>query len=99
MKIFTNNIFKNYTDLPLHTKEHTPENVALNVNHKFDVITIQSDRRQIEERTFAEKLSKELMSDVKQTASDEKVADLQNQIALGTYQVDTNAIASKILLG
>lgn len=98
MKIFTNPVLKNYGDVSLHTKEHSTDIVSSNSSHKFDVITIQSNKRQIEERTFAEALSKEVISDIKDTASEEKLNDLKNQIALGTYQIDTNALVSKILL-
>lgn len=98
MKISTNNIFKNYTGLPIHTKEHFTEKASSNKDHKFDVITIQSNRRQIEERAFAESVSKELISNLDNTASEEKLQNLQNQIALGTYRIDSQAIASKILL-
>lgn len=98
MKISTNNILKNYTDLPIHTTEYFADKISSNKNQKFDVITIQSNRRQIEERTFAEAVSKELHSAVNATASEEKLQNLQNQIQLGNYQIDTHALASKILL-
>lgn len=97
MKI-SNNIVKNYTDFPIHAKEHFTEKASSNKNYSFDVVTIQSDRRQIEERKFAEAVSKELISNMKNTASEEKLQGLQNQVALGTYRIDTSAIASKILL-
>lgn len=98
MKISTNTLVKSYGSLPIHTKEHFTETASLTKDHNFDVLTIQSNRREIEERTFAEAVSKELISDLKQISSEEKLQNLQNQIALGTYQIDTQAIASKILL-
>ena len=51
MKISTNNIIKNYTDLRLHTKENSAPSVATpnNDSHKFDALIIQSkpDRKSV----------------------------------------------------
>lgn len=97
MKISTNNIFKNYNDLQLHTKGNLVDGAASNDTHKFDVITIHSNPRQIEERTFADSAAREVSSQMKETVPDEKLQNLHSQIALGIYQIDTHAIASKML--
>lgn len=98
MKISTNNNLNKYTSLHLHTKENSSDYVSSNITHKFDAITIQSNPRQIVERTFAESVAKAVSSDISQTASDAKLQNLQRQIADGTYQVDPHAIAFKMLL-
>lgn len=59
---------------------------------------IQSNPRQIEEHTFAESVSRQLSAGMTETASDEKVQDLKNQVAEHKYQIDAYAIASRILL-
>ncbi len=100
MKISTNNIIKNYTDLRLHTKENSAPSVATpnNDSHKFDALIIQSKPWQIEEHTFAKSVSRQLSAEVSQTASAEKLQNLQNEISGNTYQVDAHAIASRMLL-
>ena len=100
MKITTNNMIKNYTDFRIHTKENpAPSAVSPNNDsHKFDALIIQSKPRQIEEHTFAKSVSLRLSSEVSQTASAEKLQNLQNQVSENTYQVDAYAIASRMLL-
>ena len=57
MKISTNNVINNFTDIRIHTKENSAPSVVSNDEHNFDAIIIQSDPRQIEEHTFAKSLS------------------------------------------
>lgn len=98
MKITTNNVIKSYPDLRIHTKENPAPSAASSDGHSFDALIIQSNPRQIEEHTFAESVSRQLSSGMNETVSAEKVQDLKNQVAEGTYQVDAYAIASRILL-
>ena len=98
MKITTNNIIKNYTDLRIHTKENSTPHTVSNDGHSFDEIIIKSNPRDIEEHTFAKSLSRKLSSEVNTAASAEKIEQLQNQISAHTYHVDAYAIASKMLL-
>ncbi|MCI8835518.1 MAG: flagellar biosynthesis anti-sigma factor FlgM [Ruminococcus sp.] len=98
MKITTNNLIKNYPDLRIHTKENYAPSATQTDGHSFDALIIQSDRRQIEEHTFAESVSRQLSSEAANTASPEKIQNLKNQIAEHTYQIDAQAIASRILL-
>ncbi len=98
MKIITNNVMKSYSDLRLHTKENPAPSAASTDGHSFDALIIQSNPRQIEEHTFAESVSRQLSSGMRETASAERVQDLKNQVAEGRYQVDAYAVASRILL-
>ena len=98
MKISTNNIMNNYTDVRLHPKENSAHSSISNDGHSFDAIIIQTDPRQIEEHTLAESISRQLSSEIENIASAEKIDDLKNQISAHTYQVDAQAIASRILL-
>lgn len=98
MKINTNSIIKNYPDLRIHTKENSAPSAASNDGHSFDALIIQSDPRQIEEHTFADSVSRNLSSEIRNVASAEKVQELQKQVAENTYSIDARAIASRILL-
>lgn len=98
MKISVNHLMRNYTDLNVYAKESSTANAVPNTGHKFDAITIQSNRRQIEERTFAESISKQLFADVTNPVPEENVDGLKAQVAAGTYRIDSRAIASRILL-
>ena len=98
MKISTNNVINNFTDMRLHTKENSAPSVVSNNGHNFDAIIIQSDPRQIEEHTFAKSLSRQLSSEIKDTASAERVQDLKNQVAAQEYHIDAHAIAARMLL-
>ncbi len=65
---------------------------------QFDEILITSSSRQVEEKKMTEELSKRILSEVSVPASQEKIADLKQQIAQGSYQVDVDKLVEKILL-
>ncbi len=99
MKITTNNIIKNYSDLRVHTRENTSSHGVSGDKHNFDAITIRSNPRQIEETTFADAISRELSSEISsKSISEERLNSLKAQVQNHTYQIDAHAIASKILL-
>ncbi len=98
MKITTNNVINNFTDRRIHTKDNSAPSVISNDGHNFDAVIIKSDPRQIEERTFAKAVAQRLSSEIKDTASADKIRSLQNQVASNTYYVDAHAIAARMLL-
>lgn len=98
MKITTNNVINNFTDRRIHTKDNSAPSVISNDGHNFDAVIIKSDPRQIEERTFAKAVAQRLSSEIKDTASADKMRSLQNQVASNTYHVDAHAIAARMLL-
>ena len=98
MKITTNNVMNNFTDRRIHTKDNSAPSVISNDGHNFDAVIIKSDPRQIEERTFAKAVAQRLSSEMKDTASADKIRSLQNQVASNTYHVDAHAIAARMLL-
>ncbi len=98
MKITTNNVINNFTDRRIHTKENSAPSVISNDGHNFDAVIIKSDPRQIEEHTFAKAVAQRLSSEVKNTASSDKIQNLQNQVAANEYHVDAHAIAARMLL-
>lgn len=98
MKITTNNVINNFTDRRIHTKDNSAPSVISNDGHNFDAVIIKSDPVQIEERTFAKAVAQRLSSEIKDTASADKIRSLQNQVASNTYHVDAHAIAARMLL-
>lgn len=98
MKISIGTIVNNHTDLRSVSRNASGTSIAPNNGHSFDAVIIKSNPRQIEERTFAKTLSGEISSEVRETASPEKVQDLRQQVAEGRYAVDAYAVASRILL-
>lgn len=96
MKITLNNI--NYrSDItktrPIAATESIPENSG-----NFDEITIHSDSRQIAEKTFSEALSKTVSAQVREEVPEYKINLLRTQVRNGTYEMDPDIIASRILL-
>ena len=63
----------------------------------YDEITIRSASQEDLDSNFAATLKYMLMIDIKYPASDEKLNLLKERMENGTYQVDANKIAEKIL--
>lgn len=98
MKISIGTILNNHTDLRSVSRNAPGTSITPGSGHSYDAVIIKSNPRQIEEHTFAKAISKELSAEVKETASQEKVRDLRQQVAEGRYSVDAYAVASRILL-
>lgn len=63
----------------------------------FDRIMINTNSRRIAEEKLAEAAQKETAKAVYRSTSEEKIAGLKAQIAQGTYTVDPEEVAAKIL--
>lgn len=98
MKISTNNYVKGYTGLWQHTADGCRTGSAGKSSHNFDEITIHSNPREIEEHSFMKAISSSISAEAAQPVSTEQVAHLRHQVASGTYCIDAQAIASRILL-
>ena len=96
MKISINNIQKNYSDLQIQSKETYKSLASLSESEfsNFDQLLIQSDP--IEESSFMESLSKQLSHEV--SSSEKDFEKIKSQVQNHTYQIDAQAIASRILL-
>lgn len=97
MKISINNL-SNYRPAP---KEITKANSGVcrsQNSHNFDGITIQTNSILSPEKAFQNQLVQKLSLEVRQPASEKKIEDLKEQIARGTYEIDINAIADRIML-
>lgn len=76
------------------------ENGPVKKNERsFDEISINAASPEASERKFADALTKALSADVRTSSTpEEKLNSLKSQIENNTYNVNVNAIASKILL-
>lgn len=66
--------------------------------NKYDEITIRSASPEEIDSKFVSTLKNLMVKEIKQPASEEKLDLLKQRIEDGTYQVDANKIAEKILL-
>ncbi|MDR0924943.1 MAG: flagellar biosynthesis anti-sigma factor FlgM, partial [Hungatella sp.] len=83
------------------TRQNQDQNeISLSESSKnnYDAITIRSAPQEAMDTKFISTLKDALMKEIKQTASEEKLNRLRQKIEDGTYQVDANKIAERILL-
>jgi negative regulator of flagellin synthesis FlgM len=64
----------------------------------YDAITISSASLEEIDTKFASTLKKTLMDEVSQPTPEKKLENLEQRIKDGTYEVDANKIAERILL-
>lgn len=100
MKIsFNNNNHKiNSSKQPLQGQNKNNTQDAIKGQNNFDTISIQSNPSIMAERKFAASLTSEIISQVRQPSSQDKINALQKKVAAGQYHPDPQKIASKILL-
>ena len=96
MKISLNNISPYRMETLGHTRADS--RVSGGPKGNYDALTIQSSSRQIQEKTFSEALSKQVVSDARQGAPADKVEAVRRQVEAGTYRIDPYAIASRMLV-
>lgn len=94
----TNSLQMDYTNLNVRTKGLSGSYQKIHSEKIFDAISIQSDPRQIAEKTFAASISKQIAAEVRTPVSEDRLDALKNQISSNNYQIDASAIASRILL-
>ncbi|MEG0108611.1 MAG: flagellar biosynthesis anti-sigma factor FlgM [Lachnospiraceae bacterium] len=99
MKISLNNI-NHYQKNQINPRRHSLESSIVPKDSKnFDAIIIQSDSRKIEERKFTESLTRQVSAEVHNaSASADRIDQLKAQVADGSYPMDADLIASKMLL-
>mgnify|MGYP001027889274 CR=1 FL=1 len=96
MKITLNNINPYRMETTGHAR--TDGKVSTGVKGNYDALTIQSSSRQIQEKTFSEALSRQVVSDARGGAPADKVENLRQQVESGTYQIDPYLTASRMLV-
>jgi negative regulator of flagellin synthesis FlgM len=97
-------ISKNYfntlynTSMVRQNQDQSGTNASESVKNNYDAITIRSASLEALDSKFAATLKDTLMKEIKQPAPEEKLDLLKQRISNGTYQVDANKIAERILL-
>lgn len=99
MKISLNNITTYHTEFPPVAKATAKNtNTEKAGRSNYDAIIIQSDSRQIAEKTFSSSLAQAVSGEVRNTeTSKEKIQDIKNQIKNGSYAIQFDQIASRML--
>ena len=99
MKISLNNITTYHTEFPPVAKATAKNtNTEKAGRSNYDAIIIQSDSRQIAEKTFSSSLAQAVSGEVQNTQTPEqKIQDIKEQVHNGTYQVQFDKIASRML--
>ncbi len=97
MKISLNNISNYRPELPPVKATAKAMNTE-KANRNYDAIIIQSDSRQIAEKTFSSSLARAVSGEIRNAkASEEKIQNIKNQIDNGTYRIQFEQIASRML--
>lgn len=79
-------------------KQPAPSGSFEKTVRNFDAITINSENELSQERQFVSSLTSRLSIELRKPANSGMIQDLQQQIEQGTYDVDVNSIADKIML-
>lgn len=64
----------------------------------FDAISIQSNPREIAEKTFAATISKQISDEIRIPVSENRLQNLKDTVSSSAYQIDPSLIASRMLL-
>ncbi|MEY8356469.1 flagellar biosynthesis anti-sigma factor FlgM [Lachnospiraceae bacterium 54-53] len=96
----SSNYFSTLYNTSMIRQNQDPAGTGLNesVKTSYDEVTIRSVSQEEMDSKFVSTLKNILMKEVKQPASEEKLDTLKQRIEDGTYQVDANKIAERILL-
>lgn len=78
-------------------KEQTGSSAPGSTKNNFDAITIHSTSPEALDHKFVSALKASLKEQMKEPVSEQKLEDLKSRIENGTYQVDANKIAERIL--
>jgi len=99
MKITPNN-FYNVQSSTNNQKNVSQPSFASVMNTKgknCDQIIISSKTKQVHSDSFVENLTNNISKEVRTNVSTDSIESLKNEIANGTYQVDLNEIANKMV--
>ncbi|WP_077612077.1 flagellar biosynthesis anti-sigma factor FlgM [Clostridium sp. Marseille-P2415] len=86
------------TSMIRQNQDQAEINASESGKNNYDEITIRSASQEAQDSKFISTLKNILMKEVEQPASEEKLDSLKQRIENGTYQVDANKIADRILL-
>ncbi len=100
MKISGNhflNLQSNSTNKDKTTQSST-QNTSVSRAKNYDEIIISGKIDIPDQNSFIDELKNKISKEVATPCSEEKIADLKQQIEEGTYQIDIDQIAKKMLL-
>lgn len=80
------------------TSQTLSQSTTASRSKNCDEIIISGKSEKIEQPSFADELKSKISKEVNTPCSEEKIADLKQQIEAGTYQIDIDQIAKKMLL-
>lgn len=92
IKLYTNNV-----EPPNYHSPAPAADKAKPAAGNFDKATFHKPAAPVDESEFARVLARETAARLEQSASPEKVARLQQQVASGTYQPNARTIAERML--
>lgn len=98
MKISMDKLTGYYSNIQNTRKPAAKENLCKPSGRNFDEIMIRTSSRQAEESQFIDRVSSNLMSNVTTKTPESRILQLKHQVEVGTYKVDSAAIASSMLL-
>ncbi len=86
------------TPMTRQNQDTSVVNTSESSKNKYDEITIRSASPEEIDSKFVSTLKNLMVKEIKQPTAEEKLDLLKQRIEDGTYQVDANKIAEKILL-
>lgn len=98
MKIGLQNIMPHYKPISEGKQQASKTPAAHKTTKNFDGIMIRSDLEVSPEQQFASALTGRVSMELRKPVTPDRIAELQQKIDQGTYEVDVNAIADKIML-
>ena len=98
MKIASNSLYTSFNIQKETARLHNSEKNQRRIDKNFDKILINSTPSSNANDKFVNDTTAKLSLEVRKPASSEKLKELQQKVADGTYQIDLDAIAKKKLL-
>ena len=99
MKISSNNFFNPQPSINQQKKACPASftNVMNTKNKNCDQIIISSKNKPSDSDSFTENLVNDICQEVRTSVSSDKLENLKKEIINGTYKIDTDEIAAKII--
>lgn len=100
MKVTGNHFFNLQSNAANKNKTNQVSSQSPSVSRakNCDEIIIRGKAETPEQNSFIDALKNKISKEVATPASEEKIADLKQQIEAGTYQIDIDQISKKMLL-
>lgn len=100
MKISGNHFLNLHSNSTNNNKatQSSAQNTSVSRAKKYDEIIICGKIDTPDQNSFIDELKNKISKEVATPCSEEKIADLKQQIEEGTYQIDIDQIAKKMML-